>query len=363
VLLRTGRFFGVPIYFAPSWVLIAGLLTIYYGPLVRDAAPGTSTAAAYGTSFGFAVAFAVCVLIHELGHTAVALLLKTPVRQIVIFLLGGASELEKEPERPRDEFLVAAAGPLASLLLTGVSALGLLAVESRTLPFVFVSLLVWSNATVTIFNVLPALPLDGGRLLRAGVWWVSKDPGLATRVGGWAGRVLAVAIAVGALVLDRYLGMVSGITTMLLAAYLWVGASQTLRISELRERVPGLRLEALLRPGLFVPAGISVAEATRRAWDANARGLVIVDSAEQPQAIVDEAKLTAIPVEARPWTQLAAVARNLESGLILNRHLTGDQLLAALRVTPAHEYLVVNDDGTPAGILAMADFVAALRQA
>lgn len=363
VLLRAGRFFGVPIYFAPSWLIIAAIITLYYGPVVRDSTRDASTAAGYGVALAFAVAFALCVLLHELGHTAVALLLKTPVRQVVIFLLGGASELGKDPERPRDEFLIAAAGPAVSFVLTGLCALGLLAVDPHTLPSSFVWLLVWSNATVAVFNALPALPLDGGRLLRAAVWAASGKRELATRVGGWAGRVLAVAILVAAVVLDRYFGTVGGISMMVLALYLWVGATQTLRIAEVSERVPSVRLEALLRPGLLVPPGISIAEATRRAWDVNARGLVIVDAADRPEAIVDEARLAAVPVDQRPWTQLSTVARHLESGLILNRHLAGEQLLTALRLTPAPEYLVVNDDGTPAGILSLADFVAAVRQA
>ncbi len=88
-MLGVGRFFGVPIYFAPSWLLIAALLTVYYAPIVQDAVPHVSASAAYLLSFVFAVLFALCVLANELGHTAASLALGMPVRRVVIFLLGG----------------------------------------------------------------------------------------------------------------------------------------------------------------------------------------------------------------------------------------------------------------------------------
>jgi CBS domain containing-hemolysin-like protein len=116
-----------------------------------------------------------------------------------------------------------------------------------------------------------------------------------------------------------------------------------------------------LRPGLLVPSDLSVAEALRRAWSGNARGLVLVDAADRPAAIVDEAKIGSVPVDRRPWTALSTVARPLEPGLMLPVHLSGTDLLDAVRATPAHEYLVVNEDGSPAGILAAADLAAALK--
>jgi hypothetical protein len=108
---------------------------------------------------------------------------------------------------------------------------------------------------------------------------------------------------------------------------------------------------------------VSVAEALRRAWSGNARGLVVVDSSQRPQAIVDEALIGAVPPERRPWVSVVDVSRPLEPGLVLDVGLSGEELLAALRAVPAHEYLVVNRDGSPAGILAAADLVASLQVA
>jgi Zn-dependent protease len=361
-ILPIGRFFGVPIFFAPSWLLIAGLLTVYYAPIVRAAVPTASSSSAYLLAFAFACCFAACVLAHEIGHTAVSLLLGNPVRRVVIFLLGGVSEIERDPQRPRDELLIAGAGPLVSLLLAGAAAGAHQVLDTRTLPGVLIALLFWSNLVVAIFNLLPGLPLDGGRLLRAGVWGATGSRLTGTRFGAWSGRVVAILVAVSGLAVNRSsYGFTAGLLALALAAYLWFGAGQSLRVAEVMDRMPGVSLDTLLRPGLLVPSDLSVAEALRRAWSGNARGLVLVDSADRPQAIVDEAQLGSIPPERRAWTQLSSVARPLEAGLILPVGLAGEELLAALRLTPAHEYFVVNDDGSPAGILATADLAAMLK--
>jgi Zn-dependent protease/CBS domain-containing protein len=363
-LLSIGKFFGVPVYFAPSWLLIAGLLTFYYGPIVEDAVPGVSSSSAYLVAFTYAVLFAICVLAHECGHTAVSLMLRMPVKRIVIFLLGGVSEIEREPERPRDEFLVAAAGPLVSVAITGGALLVYESLDPHTMVGVLVLLLFWSNLIVVVFNLLPGLPLDGGRLLRAVVWTVSKSRLTGTRAGAWTGRVVAIGVLVLSLLVNRGpSGLVSGLVCVMLAGYLWFGAGQSLKIAEIMERLPRVDLETLLRPGLLVPPDLSVAEALRRMWQGSARGLVLVDAGDRPSAIVDEMQVNAVPMDRRPWVPLSTVARPLEAGLVLHRGLIGEDLLAAIRATPASEYLVVDDDGTPAGILATADLAAALGAA
>jgi Zn-dependent protease len=361
-MLGVGRFFGVPILFAPSWLVIAALLTIFYGPVVKAAVPSVSGSTAYLLALSFAVLLALCVLAHELGHTATSLLLGLPVRRVVIFLLGGVSEIERDPDRPRDEFLIAAAGPFVSLLLAGASAGGYELVHGASIPSVLFALMFWSNLTVAIFNVLPGLPLDGGRLLRAAVWAAGGTRLRGTRVAAWSGRAVAVLVGIsGALAERSTLGLSAGLFSIAIAVYLWIGAGQALRVGEMLDRVPSVELAALLRPGLFVPPEVSVAEALRRAWEGHARGLVVVDTSQQPRAIVDETLIGSVPPERRPWIPVTEVARPLEPGLVLRLGMSGVDLVAAVRQTPAHEYLVVDGQGHAAGILTAADLVAALH--
>jgi CBS domain-containing protein len=224
---------------------------------------------------------------------------------------------------------------------------------------------VWSNLAVAVFNLLPGLPLDGGRLVRAGVWRLSGDRLTGTRAAAWGGRGVAVLVLVGAVLMvrpDGALGLGNVLLASLLAAFIWVGATQSLSAATVTSRMPAVEIGSLVRPTLSVPPDLPVAEALRRAWSSQLRALVVVDATGAPRALVSEAHVMAVPEARRPWTTIADVARPLEPGLVLPVGLTGDQLLAAVRATPAAEYLVVHPDGSPAGVLATADLAAVLSE-
>jgi Zn-dependent protease len=361
-LLSLGRFFGVPVFIAPSWLLIAVMFTLIYAPALLDVVPGLSASGAYGAAIVFSIMLAACVLAHELGHTAMSLALGQPVRRVVIYLMGGVSEIEGQLSRPRDELFVAAAGPLVSVVITGASGLGYAYTDHTSLAGALIALLFWSNAVLTAFNLLPGLPLDGGRLLRAALQGCGASPRLSTEVAAWSGRLLAVAVFVfGVTFRDPEWGTAGALVSGVLALYLWVGAGRSQRVALMLERIPSLRVADLLRPGLFVPSDVSVAEALHRAWSGRARGLVTVDHAGHPVGIVDELRVGAVAPERRPWTQISEVARPLEDGLVLPVDLQGQALVSALRTTPSREYLVVNGDGSPAGMLSSLDIAAALQ--
>jgi Zn-dependent protease len=356
--LALGRVRGVPLFVAPSWLIVAALLTAIYAPVIHDAVPHIGRAAAYVAAAAFAVLFGGCVLAHEIGHTLVSLALGHPVRRVVLFALGGVSELDGEPDRARDELLIAGSGPLVSLVLGGAAVVGYVAAPTGTLFTALLGLLGWSNLLLTAFNLLPGLPLDGGRLLRALVHACGARPLTATRVAAWAGRAVALAVAVAGLVLDRTTsGFAAGLFSLALAGYLWFGASQSLKAAELMAGLPGVDVRQLLRPGMLIPADLSVGEALRRARESQARGLVIMDGTARPSAIVDEAMIGAVPPQRRPWTPVAAVARPLEPGLLVPEDVDAPELLRRMQRTPAREYLVVHPDGSPAGIIATRDFM------
>src|SRR5579875_3555761 len=282
-MLRLATIRGVPILVAPSWLLVAVLVAVIYGPLVQSSVPNISSSTAYLASIGFAALFALCILAHEVAHTLVSIALGHPVRRVVLFMLGGVSEIEGEPGRARDELLIAAAGPMASVAIAAAAWGITVALPAHTVLSVLCALLAWSNIVLAAFNLLPGLPLDGGRLLRAAVWGFGATPLTGTRVAAWAGRLVAVAVAISGLVVDRsQAGYAAGLMSIVLAAYLWVGATQALRTGELLSRLPTVRVPELLRPGVLVPGDLSIAEALRRVWENNARGVVIVDAWQRP---------------------------------------------------------------------------------
>lgn len=197
-----GRPFGVPVYVAPSWFLVAALITWVFGGQLDRVLPELG-AARYLVSLFFAVAFYASVLVHELAHTVAAIRFKLPVRRIQLQFFGGVSEIEKEAETPGREFVLAFVGPLLSLVLAGLFYLAMKPVEPGTVPGVLLAGLMVSNLIVAIFNLLPGLPLDGGRMLRAVVWKISGKPMTGTVAAAWVGRALAVSVLIGLPLLNQ----------------------------------------------------------------------------------------------------------------------------------------------------------------
>jgi len=368
-LLRIGSVLGVPIFLTPSWLLAAAFITVSYAGFLREQIPGASHTASYALSLVFATALAASVLAHEVGHTVVSQVVGLPVRRIVVFLLGGVSEIDGEASRPRDEFAIAAAGPLVSLGLAGGCWLVSLLPPEESAVGVLLLLLAWSNLVIAVFNVLPGLPLDGGRLVQALIWMMGSSRLTAIRIAAWSGRGVAVLLGLAVLYGNAVLGgsspadLVTVTSTAMgfaVVAFLWIGASQTLRMAELNAKAARLRLAELLRPSLYLPPHTPVSEAVRRTAETGAGGIVLIDGQGRSRALVDETRIVQLPSEQRPWTSLAQVARELEPGLILAEDIAGEELLDTLRRNPASEYLVVGSDGVARGVVAAVDLARAL---
>ena len=350
----------------PSWFLIAALITVFFAPTVASRVPGIGSAR-YLVSLLFAVLLYLSVFVHELSHTVVAKALGLPVRRITLQLLGGVSEIEREPESPGKEYLIAIAGPLISLLLAGIGFALVGLFGEGTVTRVLAGELALSNGLVAAFNLLPGLPLDGGRVLRAAVWAVSGRPHAGTVAAAWVGRVVAVALLAVPLVAGIGRGSPASLVNVLyfalLASFIWGGATAALRAAQLARWLPRLPLRTLARRALPVPADLPLAEALRRATESGARGLVVVDGAGRPEAVVSEAAVAATPEVRRPWVAVGTLARTLGPELVLDADLAGSAVLEAMRRAPASEYLVVERSGDMYGVLASADVASAVAAA
>ncbi|MFJ4582909.1 site-2 protease family protein [Streptomyces echinatus] len=362
-----GRPFGVPVYVAPSWFLVAALITWVFGGQLDRVLPELG-AARYLVSLFFAVAFYASVLVHELAHTVAAIRFKLPVRRIQLQFFGGVSEIEKEAETPGREFVLAFVGPLLSLVLAGLFYLAMKPVEPGTVPGVLLAGLMVSNLIVAIFNLLPGLPLDGGRMLRAVVWKLTGKPMSGTVAAAWVGRALAIAVLIGLPLLNSSGALGGGsedrggmdtVTDALLAAILagiiWTGAGNSLRMARLREHLPELRARTLTRRAVPVENDTPLSEALRRANAAGARALVVVDADGNPLSLVREAAIVGVPEHRRPWVAVSGLAQDLTDGMRVSAELAGEELLDVLRATPATEYLVVEETGEIYGVLSAAD--------
>jgi Zn-dependent protease len=346
------------VYVSPYWFLIAGLFVILYANGLAGAIPGGLR---YAVAAAFVVLLYASVLVHELSHSVVARAFRLPVRRILLYPLGGFSEIETEPPTPSREFLVSAAGPFISLVLAGggyllARALGL---GHAGVGGILLDQFWLANLLVGIFNLLPGLPLDGGRMLRAGIWKITGKSATATVAAAWAGRGLAVLVLLVPLGMYAGLGGQSQVFNVawlaVIAAFMWVGAGQSLRATRLRERLPALQARRLARRAIPIPASLPLAEAVRRADAAQARALVVVDHDDRPIAIVNETAVMATPPQRRPWIDAGSLARTIDPGVVLPADLSGMALLEAVRRSPAPEYLLVEPSGQVFGVLAAAD--------
>jgi Zn-dependent protease len=346
--------FGIPVHVSPYWFIIAGVFIVIYANELSGSLQGTTTR--YLVAAAFVVLLYVSVLIHELSHSVVARGYGLPVRRIVLWPLGGVSEIDREAPTPGREFAIAAAGPALSLVLGGIG-WGLYQVANTGIAGALIRQLVFANIIVGIFNLLPGLPLDGGRMLRAVIWAITKKPGTATLAAAWTGRVLAI----GLLAVPFFTGglaggdMVSTLWVIVIAGFMWTGATQSIKATRFRERLPALQARRLARKAISVPASTPLAEAVRRADEAGARAIVVVDHENTPIAIVNETAVTAVPVERRPWIDVGALARTIDPSLVLNADIGGMALLDALRRAPATEYLLTEQSGEVYGVLAARD--------
>jgi len=350
------RFFGIPVYISPYWFVIAGVFILIYA---NDLAATLQGATRFIVAAAFVILLYVSVLIHELSHCVVARSYGLPVRRILLYPLGGFSEIEREPPTPGREFLVSAAGPALSLVLAGAGYGLMRVVPPDTIAGTLVSQLRWANLVVGIFNLLPGLPLDGGRMLRAVIWKLTGRPSASTIAAAWAGRVLAVALFVIPFVAGRVNGSGGDLVTVVwlavIAAFMWTGAGQAIKATRFRARLPALQARRLARKVVNVAASTPLAEAIRRAEESQARAVVVVDHEDKPIAIVNETAVMATPPQRRPWIETGSLARTLEPDLVLSADLSGLALLDAIRRAPATEYLLVEPSGQVYGVLATRD--------
>jgi CBS domain-containing protein len=216
-----------------------------------------------------------------------------------------------------------------------------------------------ANLIVGVLNLVPGLPLDGGRVLRAAVWSAVGNMHRGTIVAAWCGRVVAVLALLWPVIAQVAFGLQPDLLDYLLAAivasFLWSGATSSMISAHIRQRLPALKARPLARRVVTVPDDLPVSEAVRRAQEAGAGGVVVHDAHGRLVGVVSEAALFATPEDRRPWVPASSIARSLQDGLVLPADIAGENLVRAMSRTPASEYVLVEPDGSVYGLLATAD--------
>lgn len=238
--ITLGRIWGIPIGLHTSWFIVFGLITLSLSAgYFSTAYPGLSGFSTTLIAVVTSLLFFGSVLAHELGHAFVAIREKIPVKGITLFIFGGVAQISQEPGSPGSEFRIAIFGPLTSLglaLLFG--GVWLLSPETSLLvaPSMYLARI---NLILAVFNMIPGFPLDGGRVLRALVWWRTKSFQRATKFASITGQVVAFGF-IGFGVLNIFTGdFAEGLWMTFIGWFLQSAASSSSRQVEVQERLRG----------------------------------------------------------------------------------------------------------------------------
>lgn len=349
---------GIPLRIHPSWFVILLLATAAFQEDYRGILAGSlSATAVWGLALATAVLLFCSVLLHELGHSLVALAQGVKVRSITLFLLGGVASVERECSTAIGALLVAAAGPAVSLLL----AVGLLAGSHTAFhlsPWLgeMVTRLGRLNLLLALFNLLPGLPLDGGLIVKALVWQASGSQRRGIQVANACGRLLAyLAIGLGAVLLLRGGGL-SGLWLMLLGWFGLGAARNQSQMLVLQQALNDLRVrDAACRRFRVLEADSSLREFSRlRLADREGTGqgdwLLVCDRGRW-KGYIDDGPLQQLPVQRwdsdrvgdhlQPLDQLPAVAERAPLW----------QAVELFDSRDCARLLVLSDAGLPSGTL------------
>lgn len=241
---RIGRIAGAEVRVRPSILIMAVAVVV----LFESRFSGWSQTSPYILGLWLVVGLYVSVFVHELAHLAVARALDYRVDTLTLHFFGGETAIVGDSRRPSHEFWIAVSGPLASFAVAGAAWL-LHGAFDRGDATVLLDLLAWLNLLLAIVNLLPGLPLDGGRAIRGLLWAAVGSRARATIVAAWIGRLLAVSLVVAGAVLlvvsDRLLPIDVAIIAVV-AVFLWLGAQGGLIAARRERRLAGLVAADLL---------------------------------------------------------------------------------------------------------------------
>jgi Zn-dependent protease len=278
--IKIANVFGIRIGVDPSWFIVLFLVIWSLSGLFGEVYPGQATLA-FGIAVVTALLFFLSVLLHELGHAAVAIRNGIGISGIDLWLFGGVAKMSRDTDSAGLEFRVAMAGPLVSAVIAVGCGLGVLAtvgpesfwealaLYAGSAPPPVISVLAWLaliNTMLLVFNLIPGFPLDGGRIVRAIAWKITGDRLRATRFAAGMGRLVSFAfigIGVGLMLPTFTAGdqtyLVSGLWLALIGLFLGQAARATRDQSELTERIHGLTVgDVMDSQPVAVPLGLTL---------------------------------------------------------------------------------------------------------
>ena len=341
--IKLGRIAGIEIGVHYTWIFAFLLFTwIFAQGSLPDMFPGWDRAAYWITGVIVSLLLFVSVLVHEMCHSLVARSRGLKVNSIILFIFGGVSNIENEPERAWVEFIMSGAGPLSSLILGGIFA-GLAVIINnagmRNTPlFAVIFLLAYTNIVLAIFNIIPGFPLDGGRVLRSILWGATRSLQKATIIAGNVGRVVGLAmILVGIASIFNYKiwilpsGFVNGIWLVFIGWFLASAADNAMREQSLQQKLAGVLVKDVMdRNPECVSPGVPVESIVNESFIQRGRRALPVCNEKGLLGIVTLVDVKRLPHEQWANTPVQEIVTRLPAISTVNEN---DDLNEALKNT------------------------------
>jgi Zn-dependent protease len=377
--MQLARIFGIRIGVSASWFVFLFLLIYWlsheYFPEVMNGSQTT----AYVVAVAGALGYFASLILHELGHALVARRQGIPIVGIDLWFLGGLSQMRREPASAREELKIAAAGPAVTLVLFALCLGAIVALASsgtvsdvaltnasvKTSPVL--ALLGWLgfiNALLFVFNVIPAFPLDGGRIARALIWWRTGDRNRATQATGRSGQAFALLVGLFGLWVFAHNGDVIGLLTMVLAFFLYQAATAAVVQGTLGRRIKHITVADIMdREPVTIPADATLLDAQeqfflRYRWP----WFAVVDPARHFLGVVRQQRVDSEISAGRPaLTVVDVLEENMP--VRIGEEAPLESLLGSEGLGRLGAMVAVDSDGVLRGVVTLTQVRDALRPA
>jgi Zn-dependent protease/CBS domain-containing protein len=350
---RLGKIAGIDIYAHLSWFIVLVLLTwsLASGWFVQ-LFPGWSTPTYWITAFISALLLFVCVLLHELAHSLVAQVHELTVKNITLFIFGGVATIEEEMKRPGIEFQIAVMGPITSLCLAAIAFLLAWPFRGSNSPTEAVlDYLAASNFLLGVFNLIPGLPLDGGRVLRSIAWKITGNIQKSTRIASYAGQAMAfvfILLGIAAFFTGNFF---NGLWSIFIGWFL-LNAAQTANTQILLQNtLQGVPVDKVMNPRpVAVPANISLQKLVDEYFVPQGLQAAPVVQGEYLAGLITLTDIARVGRERWAYTPVGHVMRLLEQVYITTPEQPLHDLLDVM-VTRGINQIPVVQDGRLVGLL------------
>ena len=365
--IKLGRIFGVAVGLHYSWIIIAFLVTLSLRSQFAIDHPDWGAPTTWTIAIITGLLFFVSILLHELSHAAVAKLRGIPVRAITLFALGGVAQIEKDAADAKSEFWMGIIGPITSIAI-GIVCLVLawllgwgLAVGTGSPPAAMFMWLGVINIALGIFNMIPGFPLDGGRVLRAVVWWVTGDANRSTRIAAGVGQLVALGFIV--LGIFRFFSGAGfgGLWIAFIGWFLLDAARASGAQVEITERLNGVKVgDVMAQQFPIVDANSNLQTFVQEHLLPTGHRCFVVSEQGRPAGIITPHEVKAVDRARWPYTILGDVMRPLESLRTVSPQRPVAEALEMMGREDVNQMPVVQD-GRLAGIITRAHILRVLQ--